>query len=108
MRSRGMERDRSLFVFFQGHPEYDTDTLAREYRRDVGRFLRGERDNFPATPRGYFNDRATAAAEDFRVRALRGRHAGLIGEFPMSALEPGLKTPGGILPREFTKTGLHI
>lgn len=86
-----MERDRSLFVFFQGHPEYDTDTLAREYRRDVGRFLRGERDNFPATPRGYFNDRATAAAEDFRVRALRGRHAGLIGEFPMSALETGLE-----------------
>jgi homoserine O-succinyltransferase len=32
----------SLFVFFQGHPEYDTDSLLREYRRDVGRFLRGD------------------------------------------------------------------
>ena len=34
----------SLDVFFQGHPEYEPDTLLREYRRDVGRFLvRGDR-----------------------------------------------------------------
>ena len=30
----------SLFAYFQGHPEYDTDSLLREYRRDVGRFRR--------------------------------------------------------------------
>ncbi len=35
-------------VFLQGHPEYDADTLAREYRRDMLRFLRGEA---PAPPR---------------------------------------------------------
>ena len=40
--------DRSLFVFLQGHPEYDPTTLLREYRRDVGRFLRRERDGYPA------------------------------------------------------------
>ena len=40
----------SRFVFLQGHPEYDTDTLAREYRRDVGRFLRGEREHYPKIP----------------------------------------------------------
>ena len=33
----------SLQVFLQGHPEYDADTLAREYRRDLLRFLRGRR-----------------------------------------------------------------
>jgi homoserine O-succinyltransferase len=27
--------EESLSVFLQGHPEYDADTLAREYRRDV-------------------------------------------------------------------------
>jgi homoserine O-succinyltransferase/O-acetyltransferase len=32
--------NRSLFVLLQGHPEYDSATLLREYRRDVGRFLR--------------------------------------------------------------------
>ena len=44
----------SLFVFFQGHPEYDTDALLLEYRRDIGRFLRGERETYPIMPRGYF------------------------------------------------------
>ena len=34
----------SFHLFFQGHPEYEPATLLREYRRDIGRFLRGERD----------------------------------------------------------------
>ena len=40
----------SLFVFLQGHPEYDADTLFREYRRDMTRYLRGERDDLPGLP----------------------------------------------------------
>jgi homoserine O-succinyltransferase len=48
----------SRFVFFQGHPEYDPSTLAREYLRDMGRFLRGEIQDRPAMPNHYF-DRAT-------------------------------------------------
>jgi len=34
--------EENLSVFLQGHPEYDADTLAREYRRDVQRFMSGE------------------------------------------------------------------
>ena len=30
----------SLFFFVQGHPEYEAETLLREYRRDIGRYLR--------------------------------------------------------------------
>ena len=37
-----IKRD-SLFVHFQGHPEYGTRTLLKEYRRDIKRFL-GERE----------------------------------------------------------------
>ena len=48
----------SLFVFFQGHPEYDGLALFREYRRDVGRFLRRQRETYPAMPRGYFDEDA--------------------------------------------------
>jgi homoserine O-succinyltransferase/O-acetyltransferase len=81
----------SLFVFFQGHPEYEADTLLREYRRDVGRFLRGAREHFPATPQGYFNDRATALVDAFRARAVRERCENLIADFPLSALEAGLE-----------------
>lgn len=54
--------DKSLLVFLQGHPEYDADSLLREYRRDVGRVMRGERSLLPR-PCGYF-DAATEAALD--------------------------------------------
>jgi homoserine O-succinyltransferase/O-acetyltransferase len=47
---------KSLFVFFQGHPEYEPNTLLLEYRRDVGRYLRGETENYPLMPRGYFSE----------------------------------------------------
>jgi homoserine O-succinyltransferase len=50
----------SQFVFLQGHPEYDANTLAREYRRDIDLYLRGESDRIPARPRGYFGAEAEA------------------------------------------------
>lgn len=37
-------------VLVQGHPEYDPSSLLREYRRDAGRFVRGERDDLPFLP----------------------------------------------------------
>ena len=85
------EQGGSLFVFFQGHPEYDTDTLAREYRRDIGRFLRGERQHYPTLPQGYFNEAATALLNRFRSRAVSERDPGLIADFPVTALESGLE-----------------
>lgn len=47
-----VKRDKSLFVFFQGHPEYDPDSLLLEYRREIGRYLRGEANEYPSIPRG--------------------------------------------------------
>jgi homoserine O-succinyltransferase len=44
----------SQFVFLQGHPEYDANSLAREYRRDLARYFRGETDAAPVAPKGYF------------------------------------------------------
>jgi homoserine O-succinyltransferase len=81
----------SLFVFFQGHPEYEIDSLLREYRRDVGRFLRGERENYPGVPQGYFSDDATVVANDFRTWAMGDRGANLVADFPMEALEAGVE-----------------
>ena len=76
-RSAGVDafakQDGSFFLFFQGHPEYDADTLLREYRRDVARFLGGERDDYPAMPHGYFDAEAARAGRGFRERALAGR-----------------------------------
>jgi hypothetical protein len=56
-----IRQTQSLFVYFQGYPEHDPDTLAREYRRGIGRFLAGERDDYPEMPHGYFNKAAAAA-----------------------------------------------
>ena len=45
----------SMFVFMQGHLEYDADTIMREYRRDIARFQAGELHNCPEVPSGYFD-----------------------------------------------------
>ena len=52
------QQKKSLFVHFQGHPEYETQSLLGEYRRDMGRFLRGENEVCPTMPRGYFGAEA--------------------------------------------------
>lgn len=49
----------SLFLLLQGHLEYAPDSLFREYRRDIRRFLIGESETYPEMPENYF-DRKTA------------------------------------------------
>jgi len=68
-----VRRRKGLYVFFQGHPEYDADTLLLEYRRDVRRFRRRERDTYPLMPQGYFDDGTTAALAAIRESALVNR-----------------------------------
>lgn len=65
------KEERSLMVFFQGHPEYEERTLLKEYQRDVGRYIGGEYADFPQTPPGYFSGRADALIAEFK-RALGG------------------------------------
>ena len=73
---------RSLFLFLQGHPEYGPDSLLREYRRDIGRFLMGERDTYPDPMHGYFDKSTRAALNLFRNEALRTREPELIDRLP--------------------------
>ena len=56
----------SLFLHFQGHPEYDAQTLLKEYRRDIRRFLRRERETYPSMPKGYFDAAGERLATEFR------------------------------------------
>ncbi len=49
--------DDHLALFFQGHPEYDGDTLAREFRRDVMRALH-EGAKPPEPPASYYPARS--------------------------------------------------
>ncbi|HYR41785.1 MAG TPA: homoserine O-succinyltransferase [Terriglobia bacterium] len=77
-----VKQRKSLFVFFQGHPEYEADTLLLEYRRDVKRFLKGESNIYPSMPQSYFDDHTAAAWTSLRERALSGRREELIGDLP--------------------------
>jgi homoserine O-succinyltransferase len=77
-----VKQRKSLFVFFQGHPEYEAVTLLLEYRRDIGRFLRGERDTYPPMPHGYFDQETVDALVALRERALVDRREELLAEFP--------------------------
>jgi homoserine O-succinyltransferase len=73
---------KSLFLFFQGHPEYEPQTLLKEYRRDVERFLTKEKDVYPGMPQGYFDQTAMEALIAFRERALSNRRKQLLSAFP--------------------------
>ncbi len=52
--------NQSDFLFFQGNPEYDAETLLGEYRRDIKRHLMGQQQHYPDMPEAYFNAAATA------------------------------------------------
>lgn len=72
----------SLFVFLQGHPEYDGDTLFREYRRDALRYLKGDREDLPTLPSGYFDARTEKGVSGFEDRARRCRALSSWDAFP--------------------------
>jgi len=80
------KKKKSLFVHFQGHPEYSAQTLAKEYRRDIKRFLRGERETYPSMPHGYFGASSARLLESYRENALRDRREEMIESFPESVV----------------------
>lgn len=71
-----IKQDAGLFVFFQGHPEYESEMLSGEYRRDVGRYLAGERDTYPLLPRNYFDAQTAKSLREIEARAPGSRQAG--------------------------------
>lgn len=86
------KKKRSLFVHFQGHPEYEAQTLLKEFRRDIKRFLRRERETYPSMPKGYFDATAARLLAEFSDIALSERREELMEGFPEAALVSGLKS----------------
>jgi homoserine O-succinyltransferase/O-acetyltransferase len=77
----------SLFLFLQGHPEYDASALLREYHRDVAAYLALRSETYPRLPCAYFDRPEAAAFRGFRRRALAHRDPELLKDFPAAATE---------------------
>ncbi|TPQ29225.1 homoserine O-succinyltransferase [Methylomonas koyamae] len=63
-------------VFFQGHPEYDDISLLKEYKREVLRYYRAERDDYPPYPEHYFDETAKRLLADYASHVQAARHGG--------------------------------
>jgi homoserine O-succinyltransferase len=89
------ESDSCLIVLMQGHPEYEAITLLLEYRRDVRRYLLGERPVYPPIPAGYFSARAEDAMLHFRDEALAAPEStvAMVERFPFDLAENDLPYP---------------
>ena len=78
-------------VFFQGHPEYDANSLFKEYKREVLRYMGGETDTYPPFPQNYFSLQTRAILVEYRERVMAARKRGReLPEFPEQLISPGL------------------
>ena len=64
------------FVYFQGHPEYDRESLLKEYKREVGRYVRGETEEYPPFPEHYFPPRVARRFDAYREEVTRAGAGG--------------------------------
>ena len=72
-------------IYLQGHPEYYTNSLLKEYKREVNRYLNDECD-LPPYPEHYFAPEAQAIVEAYITQAKQVGEP--VPEFPEAALFP--------------------
>lgn len=87
-----VKKNKSLFVCFQGHPEYEPTSLLLEYRRDIRRYLVRERELYPSMPEGYFDQHAAAGLAVLRVRALANRSEQCLRDFSALLQPAGIRS----------------
>ena len=66
-------------VYFQGHPEYDSISLLKEYKREVGRFANayknGDACTYPPFPDNYFDRHTQAIFDEYQYRLIQALDA---------------------------------
>ncbi|MDD5037037.1 MAG: homoserine O-succinyltransferase [Methylococcaceae bacterium] len=78
-----VSQDQFRVVYFQGHPEYDTISLLKEYKREVMRSFKGEREDYPPFPEHYFNLEVGGILNEYGQHLRSARHLGQEApEFP--------------------------
>lgn len=79
-------------VFFQGHPEYDTVSLMKEYKREIMLYAHGKRPDYPPFPDGYFTPTQQAILDEYGERLISAMDLGApLPDFPEYLLGNQLK-----------------
>jgi homoserine O-succinyltransferase len=79
-------------VYFQGHPEYDSISLAKEYKREVLRFIAGDLKEYPPSPKNYFDRYTQALLNEYQEKVV-------------NALTQGEEIP--VFPENLISSRLH-
>ena len=88
--------DQFRIVYFQGHPEYDYNSLLKEYKREVLRFIEGEIDEYPPHPENYFPPEAADIADEYEAIVVASQEANTpIPPFPEAAIDRYLDNTWG-------------
>ena len=83
--------DQFRIVYLQGHPEYDRNSLLKEYKREVARFIEGEREDYPPHLDNYFSPEAAAIVDEYQHIVQTCLRQGIsIPPFPERQIEPYL------------------
>ena len=87
--------DQLRMVFFQGHPEYDINSLLKEYKRDLLGYFYGKNPQ-PPYPDNYFPVEARELADRYiRQAQLQLENGGELPEFPEDDFMPWLDNTWG-------------
>jgi homoserine O-succinyltransferase len=85
-----MQQNGAQLVFLQGHPEYESESLLKEYRRDIGRYVRSQQPHYPTLPHDYFTPAALTLLDAFRLRAQAQRAPQVMSTFPLAEIQASL------------------
>ncbi|MBM4219379.1 MAG: homoserine O-succinyltransferase [Gammaproteobacteria bacterium] len=85
-----VSEDQFRRIYFQGHPEYDANSLLKEYKREVMRHFNGERE-MPPLPEHYIPEESYAILSEYLERASVAHAAGrVLPDFPERDIGPHL------------------
>lgn len=86
-----VSEDGFRIVFFQGHPEYDTVSLLKEYKREIDRYAKRERPDYPPFIDHYFNARTRAILDEYKDQVLTAcKNGARAPQLPEAVVAPGL------------------
>ena len=78
-------------VFFQGHPEYDTISLLKEYKREIMLYSSGASPDDPPFPENYFSLQTQAILDEFKQELVDAKSRGTtLPPFPEAVIQARL------------------